>query len=772
MTESDIPSGPSEDDSPVGSGTRKPAIDAVTAKGPWILRQGYRLALLIFTLFFLWLGKPLLDGTGIPAWDAFNYYAPEYGLIADNARDGSFLLWNPWIGGGRPDGADPQVGAYSPLSVGVGLLTGGSPWGFTYYSLLLWWLGGAGFLFFARGLGAPAWAALVGAVAFTFSGFQTGHMGHTSVVYCMSLLPWILWRLDRALVSRRLVPAIQAGGLWGLAGLAGYPAITILHGCIAACWALGRLIWRTDKGSSPAIPERQTLLHFVLSLILVCGIGLVVMAPAYIGFFIQFDGYDTRTGELPRIVATDSNALTLFCLSTGSSPLITELLFFNRKTLLDVTNITSVSIYLAAPLLVLGLAIVFISGGRGRERHWNWFLMVMALLALGFALGRDLPFRGWLYDFFSPSRYFRHAAKFRGYYIFFMLVLAMQFIQQWYRESEERFRELWSRVGLIALMGTSMTIATLWAFGSVVERGPDMAMGVGVTVAIWMAPAALAWLAPRYPKKRYTWIPCFLLMVIGLDAWNVMRFSHHLIYFGTETPYRKAWDSVVADYSGDLDRGVFARDHKSRYGNRYNNLNSYPKIPAFESFGSFFSVKSWFQNPALVDAATGDNRIWFSDTVATTDSSPHAVEDFARRTRLLGAPPMVLSESTCEVDSSTVVKEIPHLPSAERIPIELVEYRQESLVFRVSAPSDGWLMITERFSPGWTLTVDGEPQPSPCPAGFFFRGMPISEGNHLVQMNYRPWGHPWLVSTSWGLMAGILILSAVTAGRGARPASP
>jgi len=54
---------------------------------------------------------------------------------------------------------DPQFGAFSPLNVIIGTLTGGTSSGFIFYWLLMWWLGGFGILMLARHLKAPPWGA-------------------------------------------------------------------------------------------------------------------------------------------------------------------------------------------------------------------------------------------------------------------------------------------------------------------------------------------------------------------------------------------------------------------------------------------------------------------------------------------------------------------------------------------------------------------------------------------------------------------------------------
>ena len=56
---------------------------------------------------------------------------------------------------------------------------------------------------------------------------------------------------------------------------------------------------------------------------------------------------------------------------------------------------------------------------------FRWWLAGMGLLCLAAAVGGVLPLRGWLYDTLPPMRYFRHAAMFRCYYVFTVVMLAI-----------------------------------------------------------------------------------------------------------------------------------------------------------------------------------------------------------------------------------------------------------------------------------------------------------------------------------------------------------
>ena len=214
-------------------------------------RAGGALALLL-TLANL----PLLVGRDAPNWDASSHFAPAWMLVADHARAGRLLLWNPFVEGGSPDGAQPELGAFSPLTLAVGALLGGTETAFVFYVVVLWLLAGMGMLLLARHLGAPPWAGFVVACGYAFSGTFTGHFQHTSWLHSYAFIPWIIWRLDAALRGRIVLPAVQAGALLGFSGLAGYPAIVMQAGAASVQVGAG-IVADSDPGREWAETENK-----------------------------------------------------------------------------------------------------------------------------------------------------------------------------------------------------------------------------------------------------------------------------------------------------------------------------------------------------------------------------------------------------------------------------------------------------------------------------------------------------------------------------------
>jgi hypothetical protein len=114
------------------------------------------------------------------AFDALTLFSPYFTLVADYARAGQLLLWNPLTNCGSPDMAYVEMGSFSPLTVLTAWATAGGDTGFLLYMALIWGLAGTGMGFLGLHLRAPIWAVLAATVSFLLGGFSLGHATHTS----------------------------------------------------------------------------------------------------------------------------------------------------------------------------------------------------------------------------------------------------------------------------------------------------------------------------------------------------------------------------------------------------------------------------------------------------------------------------------------------------------------------------------------------------------------------------------------------------------------
>jgi hypothetical protein len=85
--------------------------------------------------------------------------------------------------------------------------------------------------------------------------------------------------------------------------------------------------------------------------------------------------------------------------------------------------------------------------------------------------------------------------------------------------------------------------------------------------------------------------------------------------------------------------------------------------------------------------------------------------------------------------------------------------------YRVLAPCDGYLVLSETFYPGWQIVVDGE-EVAPIPANGAFTGIPLGRGEHEVVHRFRP------TSVAIGLGISLVTACGLTLGLAWRPGSP
>jgi len=81
-------------------------------------------------------------------------------------------------------------------------------------------------------------------------------------------------------------------------------------------------------------------------------------------------------------------------------------------------------------------------------------------------------------------------------------------------------------------------------------------------------------------------------------------------------------------------------------------------------------------------------------------------------------------------------------------------YTNQSITIRASLNGQGVLVLADSFYPGWRVYVDGS-ENEILRANFFFRGVLLSEGEHLVEFRYQP------LSFTVGLIISLMTLGGV-----------
>lgn len=714
----------------------------------------------------------LVTGENTLVWDAEGFFAPAFTLVADHARAGKIMLWNPWSSAGSPDYAEPEFGATSPLTILAGLIGGGTEVAFRAYVLLFWYLGGVGMFFLARSLRLRSWAALALSVGFLFCGFYTGHAGFTSHIYTFSYISWILWRFHAALTTGRRWAAVEAGALWGLSALGGYPELVILTAGFLFLWVLGRCFC-SGKAADPSLessgrPRRRLAIEGLLCLALVALVGSAILAPAYVAFFREGQGYSDRVGPRPRHEAITSMLMPPSALATFSSTYVDNINIYYTRLWRN-TDGSFVNVYLGALIPVFALLALL-------ERpfsSWRWWLLGIAMFAVICASGSQTPVRGWLYDYVPPTRYFRYPGEFRAFAMICVLVLAMLGLQHLQAALSSGSSSTFRRFVVAALIvGTAAGATYAQVVFGVADRGPLFYRGTAFLVVCWLGILLIALLALASPSTR-RYVPVLLLALAVTDGLTSFSLASRATVSG-KIGARVVWDNINAAHNANLDltHAGLNRDLEfTRWKDTYHNNHNVPmKVATFTSYDVMTNrFKEDFRNhPVLLGMSTGSERIWFSQEAVLLPPTDSFYAAFVQRSEQLGAPVAVLHrpQDMPEIHTHNLqtpeggagVRAIERLQPAQRVDVKLLRYTPNHLDFQVNCPAAGWLLVSDRWAPGWRARVNGQPA-EVFGADFIFRGLRVSEGLSTVQFSYRPAGFPWLVILSWGTLAGVFVNS-------------
>ncbi|MCE5302590.1 MAG: hypothetical protein LLF97_05705 [Planctomycetaceae bacterium] len=711
----------------------------------------------------------LLIGIHAPVWDAADLGVPTFVLLADTVRAGQWLLWTPLVAGGCPIGLDPGTGAFSPITVGMAGLLGGSEFAFRIYWLTIWAIGGLGMVFLARHLAAPRWMAYCAAIGFMFSGFFTGHAQHTSLLYTASFLPWVIWRLDVAVQRRSWSAALQAGALCGLSGQGGYPGMVILSGFFAGLWLLLALLPHNGEGVATVTEKTSNalwrkLLVWVGLATVFCVATFVVLAPSYLGFLVETQNYSDRAGALPRQVAVTSNALHPWSLTTAVSPYFMVVDRFQR-TVFPGTDPSTCCIYVFPLLLVLAA----VSLAQRPREAFRWCIAATALFCLAAALGDWLPVRGWLYDVLPPMRYFRHSGMFRCYYIFCVIVLAM-LVAGDLQTPGPRQNVCWRRLAYCYTAAAAMAIAVFLLF---CWRNPPNASSRGYLPAgiveflvVWPGIATTVWIGYRKgePTRQHILqkhLVCFALaeailsIVVGKSLMFTNRTSQH-------------WDQIEASHVTIVDdpRQNIIRAASSDGDQLRCFITKQPVFAGYLVLQNQF-VTETAKNQTLMKTVAGADRCWFARHAVAMRLNRKNFDLFARHITAMPRPGLAVSSplgpKAADVEPWLERKDLTSWTFDRLVPLEpqpasyLV--RQSRVIeFETICPDFGWLLVTDRWANGWTASVNGRMRPIAI-GNFLFQAIPVEKGLNRIRLEYHPFGYPWLLLASWSCMAAAASVS-------------
>lgn len=760
------------------------------------------------------MGKAMFWGT--PLFQ----FAPWWRWAWETVLSGSLPLWNTDVGMGAPLVANYQSALfYPPNWLYLFLYTLGDvtwlAWGQGLLAAFHLAWAGFGMAALVRRLGLGNLAQTIGGLAFAFSGYLVSRAGFLSINAAAAWLPWVLWcltpsRFGQVLDRKRFVVLSLCAAAQLLTGHAQTTWYTLLlAGMWSGFWAWsGAFEFRGERnsggwfGGMPGVSVLRVWLWFALALLLAVGLAAVQLFPT-----AEYLAQSQRSAAVEYEYAMNYSfwpwrLLTLFAANFFGNPVTGDYWGY--------ANYWEDAIYVGLLPLLLALGAVF---GLIRRRRTGappvsepgqpvmpatrnrlvGFLIVLFLLALLLALGKNTPVFPWLYNHVPTFGLFQAPTRYMIWAEFALALLAALGAQAWRRPQE---RDLyWTRLGTAGAFAVSLGAGAAWILMG--DISPSFIRSTALAGLWGICAGGLSLLAPEsdadLKSRGAAWWRWGVAFLVSLDlfvaGWglnpaidvDLYRPPPNAAALRSQLDGRRLYFPAAHEdyikYTRFLRFDTFdpAWDWRDLRASLLPNINLLDDIATANNFDPLVPGRyaQWmahldgtglgFKNQLLnlmhvgvvekvderypygirFDPLEGSRRVrWVSCAVWAADEKDSwrkvmdGQVDFDAQV-VLEAPPGEVDTHpgiSCAQDLSSAEGELTVLAEHHITWIPITPNRLE---VHMTATEPGWLVLSDIWYPGWRAWVDGERVPI-LRANYLFRAVAVPAGEHRIEFAYQP----------------------------------
>lgn len=654
--------------------------------------------------------------------DLRDYYAPVYEYAYGALRDGRIPAWDPARLCGTPLISDPRVGLFQPLN--VVFLLAPFPEAFAVHGFTCLAVAGLGFVLFARSMGLSATAALFGGLCFAFSGAAAGAMSRPPFAAALAWIPIALWSASTLAKRPGIGSSIFAGLVFAGLLLSGALAIFATTVLVATAYLVVATAfpWRRNGASLGGA------LAGLLGALCVCTCVSAVQLFPMVQWAIQLDdpvGLVSSllpAGTLPGSIR--ESAAQIAAPAPGSLPSLFNLgivgvvflpaAFLQRRRVLEglFFSVAGVALLVLAamygssfPSFVPPYSVVYPAmaccaaacalgadrimrkrSGPGREWYWLGAGLVLSLCVLAFLFGSSLT---------------------RGYVTLVAAVVIALLVA----------RRSWARavlgLALCGLVWTNLLTSSQNVFGhpfdsgprgnALIQRGDVSGLESGRFVLVgdsregdpaWTEGAGrVDGFGALFTKDEAAW-------------WRALSGHEHPRGTLSQLPDLNLLGAMAGRLilsSGEAaDNDVNVRWVVSSSGYRYASNDS--AVPRAQ----------WVRRVEWVD----DVAAAITSIQARNGGIAYVDSKYRNEVQLAG----LNADTGSEVMDATA---------------SIQDRAPEHVIVTLRTPARGVLLLADSYSPDWHAEVDGQPSTMVRVNGLF-RGVPVPEGDHIVEFHYRP----------------------------------
>jgi len=749
----------------------------------------WHVALIFFGLSLVYFLPALAPGRQMGGSDYIGGGLPIYRFIAEQLRSGHLPDWLPGLFTGVPIFANPGS-TYFPVWLVAALLFSAET-AFTLIFLVQFAVAGLGMYLLLRELGVRTPIALIGGIAYEFTGLLTSfvHAGHDGRLIVASLAPLVFYCFHRGIRTGAIWPFLGAAAGIGAAFLSFQIQSSYYLLVSALIWCI-YLLFHFDVVKAPARLART----------LVFGLGAVAIAYALAAVdFLPFLGYveesprgqGGRGYEFATSWSLPPEEISAFAVPEYKGFLET---YTGRSPFKLHTE------YLGAFVIVLLIAGAY---AARRDRRWLFF-GGLSLFGLSIALGGYTPIYRLYYALLPGTKLFR-APNIVLYVVSMSLTVMAALGFEWLARLRERVTTerqaagedgvRLRRIGNI-LIGIAIGVFVLAVFSAIAGGEPTAVFRTRgfFRFAVFAAAIAMAvWFWLRGGMRMWTTASIIALIVV-VDLWVIGK-----QFFTTVPSTDQVFpaDDVVAFLKSQPEPfRVWALPLQPAYGpsNNYLLLHGLDQIAGYH--GNQLERVNWllgrgqgqmvdYHNllngvPPIAEATNGTP----NPTVLAISNvkyliSAYDIEGPTLRRVFSGAPMLYqgqqfqwsVYENTLAMPRAYVVGETVQAPDGDsalaavlrpgfdyrrsvviegaeqtglagadlNATAQVTEYTPDRVVVQVNSPGNGILVLNDAFYKDWNVRVSGQPAEL-LRANYAYRGVRIGPGQSEVVFSFEPAG--------------------------------
>lgn len=722
--------------------------------------------------------------------DLVNFNYPHDLFAARSLKQGELPLWNPYLSGGQPLAADPNIGFWYPLRLLL-LLTAFSYQTMTGLLIFHYFVAGLFTYALARDLGAGRWGSVVAGIGFMFSGFLIAQMDHINIIFSSTWMPLIFLFFRRSILRQKISYALAGGLFWSLSVLGGHQQFALFTGYWCGLWLVAYLIHTRGRGLLRAAASYGLM-------------AVVAVLAAAVQIFPTLEFMQLTNRATLSVVGASEYImppvgwLLLFLPHYFGQNHVESLPFWPR-------NLVFINEFYAY-IGVISLFMAFL--GSYVWKSWEKrFLVFMVVLGFVLTLGAVTPVYQLAYQLVPGMQFVRVPGRF-VFWVDTALVLLSAFGVDWLlTHLADRDNPLWRDVikllGLATIGGLIVLLVFPFLPGSQVDpahpfaaairqyRQTDAMMMFFMLFGLWL----FIILARRW-DWLHAWMPFLLVGLLIVDLFRAQQPRHlttynYLVHY--EHPsIRQLWGNDASLFRVD-NTAVAASGSKDEFASepRWNVLAGFVygfsqafglpwnpfDLQRFSDYRKAVNMDSPFYDFLGVKYLVADSeeqlparwvRLPITDAALTVYENsqvmPRAYMVFASlvEPQPKRALQLIRDDSFDPAEVVLLEEGVPFIGQVGNAQVEITGMTNNTLELLVESDRTGFLVVSDTHYPGWRVWVNGE-EGELLRANYTFRAVRLAAGTSLIRFVYEPrvvaWGTAVTLLTWLAVGAGIFWLA-------------